>query len=79
MVDRKRTSINIDGSLPDVVSGLGVKNFSRYVEDLIRRDVKRLEGVSEIVEDDLDKVGLKLEKLSGEWSRLWSEREKDGE
>lgn len=79
MVVRKRTSVNIDVSLPEVVRGLGVKNFSRYVENLILKDVKRLEGVSDVVDDDLDKVGLKLEKLSREWAVLWSEREKNGE
>lgn len=75
MTERKRTSISIDGSIPDVYRDLGVKNFSRRVEKLCKDDIKSLRGVSDVVESDLDKVGEKLKVLSDRWSKLWAVRE----
>jgi len=78
MVDRKRTTIHIRDDIPDLVGGFGIKNFSRYVEKLCLSDIRRLEGLSGVVEDDIDRVGEKLKALESRWAELWSRREKSG-
>lgn len=62
-----RTTLNLDEGLLEEVRGSGVRNVSRYVENLIKRDLRGQEKVGKAESLRVQRMLADLDDLEVEW------------
>lgn len=67
MGKRVKTSINLDVDLVEEVRASGVRALGRYVEGLMRADLKQMRGISESEDARIRALQQKLEDIDRRW------------
>lgn len=75
-MSKKRTSINIDESLYDAVIDSGVRNFSTYIEGLLKVDLKSLAQADLESGRRIKKLNARLDVFEERWFKMQEERAK---
>lgn len=67
LVGKERTTINLDSDLLEAVRDSGVRNVSKHIENLMRRDLKGMEKVGKKESQRVQKMLAQLDEIEEEW------------
>lgn len=66
---KERTTINIDEALLNEVRKSGVRNVSKYIENLMKHDLRGTEKVGKREQQRVQKMIGELDEIEEEWFR----------
>lgn len=64
---KERTTINLDTDLLEEVRNSGVRNISRHIETLMKRDLRGIEKVGKRESARVQKMMSELEEVEVQW------------
>lgn len=64
---KERTTINIDPDLVEEVRQSGVRNMSKHIEGLLRKDLRGVEVVGKREQVKVQRLQEQLESVEREW------------